>query len=571
MSFFQAFSPSKPSKTIDQNNLLALIRDRVFQLILIIFTFLAISVAVAVTIIVLQSGQLVNIPIAWSLVFFIGVITFFRNFPYRIRVFGFSAILFVAATYLLLSTGFSTHGLLLMMGFVIIVTLFNGVTDGIISGVIALASIFLAGGLITTGTFSLPPVLPATNPGFEWLIGGLSFLGLSSIAIGTITVTFNALQHTVKNQDSLISSLADEKNNMTSMLSKQSNELEVFNHHIDLHTEVNRLFTEQKGTAQFLSDVVNLIEKAYSLYHVGVYLKGENGDSVILQAATGETGRVLAEQKFHLKIAKNSIIGYVALNNEPRYAPNVEDDSSYYQNPMLPYTRCELSIPISYQNRVLGILDLQADHENAFSSSDIRSFQLLGNLIGALVSSRMMADRLEKVQQDVDQSGKSNIRQSWRNHLQTTRRIYGFQFKDQKLTTDTVPDEHSQSAVENENLIRQTDTLENGSRQTILALPIKLRGQVIGVLDMHFNGASIPQDLMQLLDATSNRLALALENARLLEELKMRAERERLVGDISARVRSSTAVQDILGAAAVELGRSLGVSEVVVQLRSTEE
>jgi len=182
-----------------------------------------------------------------------------------------------------------------------------------------------------------------------------------------------------------------------------------------------------------------------------------------------------------------------------------------------------------------------------------------------------MADRLEKVQQDVDQSGKSNIRQSWRNHLQTTRRNYGFQFRDQKLTTDTVPDEHAQSAVENENLIQQTDTLENGSRQTILALPIKLRGQVIGVLDMHFNGASIPQDLMQLLDATSNRLALALENARLLEELKMRAERERLVGDISARVRSSTAVQDILGAAAVELGRSLGVSEVVVQLRSTEE
>jgi GAF domain-containing protein len=113
--------------------------------------------------------------------------------------------------------------------------------------------------------------------------------------------------------------------------------------------------------------------------------------------------------------------------------------------------------------------------------------------------------------------------------------------------------------------------LENGSRQTVLALPIKLRNQVIGALDIHFNGTSIPQDLAQLLEATATRLALALENARLLEELKMRAERERLVGDITTRVRSSTAVQDILSSAAEELGRNLGVSEVVVQLRSTEE
>ena len=50
----------------------------------------------------------------------------------------------------------------------------------------------------------------------------------------------------------------------------------------------------------------------------------------------------------------------------------------------------------------------------------------------------------------------------------------------------------------------------------------------------------------------------------------MRAEREHLVGDISAKVRSTTAVQDILSTAASELGRSLGVSEVIVQLRSEE-
>jgi GAF domain-containing protein len=358
---------------------------------------------------------------------------------------------------------------------------------------------------------------------------------------------------------------------LDTILSDQGKKLDIFDLHIEIHAEVARFFSEQKGLTSSMLDVVNLLEKSFSLYHVGGYLKDESGEAVTMLAATGETGRILAEQKFRLKIARNSIVGYVALNNEPRYAPNVADDSSYYQNPMLPYTRCELCIPISYQNRVLGVLDLQADHENAFSNSDIRAFQLLGNLLGALISGRELSERLDKTVLEIDQANKSTIRKSWRNHLQATRRNYYIQLKEKKLNTGSQPDELAQSAIQTEHELQKSVTLENGSRQTIVAVPIKLRNQVIGVLGLHFNGTSIPQDLAQLLEATSTRLALALENARLLEELKMRAERERLVGDITARVRSSTAVQDILSSAAEELGRNLGVSEVVVQLRSTEE
>lgn len=572
MSFFQPLFPSKSSRAIDQTNLLAVVRDQAFQFIANILSALAIVVAVAVTIVVLSSQQLViNILIAWVLVAVIITITILRNLPHRFRVFSFSGVLLLAATYLLLSSGFATHGLMLMMGFVIIVTLFNGLTDGILSGLVALGAIFISGALVTTGSLTFPPILPATNPGFEWVIGGLSFLGLCAISIGTISITLSTLQKTVDLQENHIANLAEKKTELSEAVSNLENDIAQINRHLGLQSLVNQGFIEQKDTNRFLMEVVNLIESTFSLYHVGVYLLDSSGESIVLQAATGETGRILAEQKFKLRVGKNSIIGFVALNNEPRYAPDVAEDLSYYQNPMLPYTRSELSVPISLNNQLLGVLDLQADFTTPFNNFDLKLFQLLTAQLATLLSTNELTSRLDKIQQEGERTARTNILKSWKSHLQAARRNYSFQYRDQKLTTESVPDEYARSAMEVEKNVQQTITLENGSKQTVVALPIKLRGQVIGVLDLHFNSASVPQDLIQLLDATTNRLALALENARLLDELKTRADRERLVGDISARVRSSTAVQDILGAAAMELGRTLGVSEVIVQLRPDQE
>ncbi len=87
-------------------------------------------------------------------------------------------------------------------------------------------------------------------------------------------------------------------------------------------------------------------------------------------------------------------------------------------------------------------------------------------------------------------------------------------------------------------------------------------------MDVRFEGKSIPNDVVPMLETITDRLALALENARLVEEIQNRAERERMIGDISAKIRSSADVDKVLRIAAEELGRSLGIPEVLVQLRT---
>jgi GAF domain-containing protein len=90
------------------------------------------------------------------------------------------------------------------------------------------------------------------------------------------------------------------------------------------------------------------------------------------------------------------------------------------------------------------------------------------------------------------------------------------------------------------------------------------------VVNLRFATARLSQEMIELVRDATDRLAVSLENARLLEEIQSRAQRERLVGDVSSKVRAATDVESILRIAANELGQSLGVAEVVVQLHSPD-
>ena len=101
-----------------------------------------------------------------------------------------------------------------------------------------------------------------------------------------------------------------------------------------------------------------------------------------------------------------------------------------------------------------------------------------------------------------------------------------------------------------------------------LAVPILLRGQTLGVLGIEApaDGREWTEEDRALIEAVGEQLAQTLESARLFAETQRRAERERLVGEISARIRASTDIRDILETTAVELGRALGTSRALVRL-----
>jgi len=69
-----------------------------------------------------------------------------------------------------------------------------------------------------------------------------------------------------------------------------------------------------------------------------------------------------------------------------------------------------------------------------------------------------------------------------------------------------------------------------------------------------------------MLVTLTDQLGVALESARLFEETLMRAERERLVGDISSRIRETLDIETVLMTAAKEMRNALDLDEVEVRM-----
>jgi GAF domain-containing protein len=74
------------------------------------------------------------------------------------------------------------------------------------------------------------------------------------------------------------------------------------------------------------------------------------------------------------------------------------------------------------------------------------------------------------------------------------------------------------------------------------------------------------EDESEAIRAIVQQATLALDSARLFEETQHRAGRERLINEITARIRSSATIEGVLNAAVREIGRATGAGYVAVDL-----
>jgi GAF domain-containing protein len=71
---------------------------------------------------------------------------------------------------------------------------------------------------------------------------------------------------------------------------------------------------------------------------------------------------------------------------------------------------------------------------------------------------------------------------------------------------------------------------------------------------------------MRLLEEAANRLSLALENARLVEDAQRLASQEQQINIITGQIQQSTNLETILQNTIRELGKTLGVPKTFVQI-----
>ena len=73
-------------------------------------------------------------------------------------------------------------------------------------------------------------------------------------------------------------------------------------------------------------------------------------------------------------------------------------------------------------------------------------------------------------------------------------------------------------------------------------------------------------DDLEMVETLVDRLALAIENARLYEQATLAAERERIVNEVAQSVHEAETIDQVLQSALTELSSILGASRGIVQI-----
>ena len=150
-------------------------------------------------------------------------------------------------------------------------------------------------------------------------------------------------------------------------------------------SEVSKSVSASLDLNTLMENVAGLIHDRFGYPHAYLFAVHPNRRIIAYVAGSGERKEGLSGFTLPLDSEKG-IVSWVAREGKPILAHDVEKDERYLPSPLPPEnTRSELCVPLLYDGRVVGILDIQADKVNAFSDEDLLTFEAVADNIAIAI------------------------------------------------------------------------------------------------------------------------------------------------------------------------------------------
>ncbi len=331
--------------------------------------------------------------------------------------------------------------------------------------------------------------------------------------------------------------------------------------------DIGRAVNTVLDPTELQDQVVALISERMGFYHVGLFLLDEASGYAVMYAASSENGRRMLAHGHRLRIGEG-IVGRVAAIGRLYVAQDVGGDAVHYKNPNLPATRSEAALPLKARGRIFGILDVQSTQENAFSDAYTAILQTMTDQVAmALANARLYQEAQESLERARRLYGELEHK-SWADIVAAYRGA-GYRFARGRGTArEQIWYEEMEEALRRGELVQIEADASDGV--VSLAAPLRVREQVVGVLNLRKAGGEWTTRELDFVKNLVDQMGPTLENARLLDETRLRAEREQLVRTVSAQLRASRNVEAVLQATVRELGRVLGASGTIRMVAPVE-
>lgn len=279
-----------------------------------------------------------------------------------------------------------------------------------------------------------------------------------------------------------------------------------------LAAEVGRNITQVRDLNTLLIEAVERIRERFDLYYVQIYLADNRQQLLNLHAGTGQVGELLVQRGHQLRIGPGSINGLAAAGRQIVIVSDTKDSPFFRANPLLPRTRAEMAVPLIVGHQVLGVLNLQSEHPNAWSNESRPAFETLGSQLAVSITNARLLAETETARQELEMQTRRLTQMGWDAFLNATTHAenIGFTYDAGTLHPLMMPLPGIQA-----------------SDQAIQA-DIMVGNEPIGLIQVEADmGYRWPEETLTLVHSVAQQVGQRVENLRLLaqaEQYRQEAE-----------------------------------------------
>ncbi len=538
MNYFRSLLPSYSPPNIDPKDELRVWQERSLQYLLIGFAIISVSVAL----LMIQSSSFTG---NWTLFFSFAFLALaslalflLRNVSYWIRSISALVAFYIVATVVFIRSGWGGVALLMLISFSFLATIFLYNKPSRIGLGLSIGTLLFWAVLRSTAL--VPGIVESSN---------ILTLIIDVVLVLFIGVVGNFAISTLKKK------FLDEHNKLTSSeLAREELHRQLELQKTDLEKRVFQLRTASEITqtastifeAQaLLQKVAELVRERFDLYYIGIFLLDEAKEYAVLRYGTGDAGRRMMAAKHKLAVGGYSMIGWATQTRKSRIALDVGEEAVHFDNPLLPETRSELALPIIGANVVYGAMTVQSTLVNAFDENDVLILQSVADSLAVALENASSFQKSQKAMDDIRVLNRAYIKQAWWDTLDLNREMK-FDFEN-------------------------PESIEMPENPNTIEVPLVLRDEVIGKINLEFDGSEVSKEMQEFLDTISSQTTVALENARLIEETQLAALQEQQLNALTAQFSRAVTIEEILKTAVMEFGKLPSVSEASIALIPPEE
>lgn len=542
MSKIGPILPNKTSTTAAERGAAIVLLDQILQTFLV-----GIASLVFVGILVYLPRAAVNIPatiVSFVILAVVVALMLYRNVRYEIRASLLLLELFLLSFMLFYLTGFGVITIPVVFAMFYFAGFFLSWKG--LGAILALwAAAVTVYALLSPDPLSvLQFTAPMLETSGEWFVT-ISCLAISSGSIiGSQVALASNFRRSLEREQNTAAELSHTQHSIEKQLDERTLYYQRRLLQARVAAEISGSIISIHDPQQLLQTVVDLMQDRFQMYYIGVFVMDDDQKFAVLRAGTGEAGQKMIAARHSLAVGSSSMIGWATLNRQARIALDTGAEAIRFNNPYLPRTRSELALPILSKNEVLGAMSIQSTQPNAFDNDDIAILQGIADSLATALENARLYQQTQEALSEISAITSEFVSTSW----------------------TAAAREHGGLKYDYEN----PNTTSAGEAGAVHEFPILLRDQVIGYLSLESDIQELTPEETAFAEAVTQQTAIALENARLLEETQRHAREEQKLNELGEQFSQARTIDEILKSAVMGLGDLPSVSEVSIHLVAPE-